>query len=140
LAIETAEEGSIETAILASSKTKHMNVLKNLNQNRDPLRLVMACLLFLPATITMNAQSVTDQEAFQRGTQAVIWGVPAVSMMGLRRGSERDLGATFNDIIYMSHPMVSRHGFLTANNQVPYVLTNLNSTDGPVVSGGSVGF
>jgi hypothetical protein len=65
LAIETAEEGSIETAILASSKTKHMNVLKNLNQNRDPLRLVMACLLFLPATITMNAQSVTDQEAFQ---------------------------------------------------------------------------
>jgi hypothetical protein len=63
----------------------------------------------------------------------VIWGVPAVSMMGLRRGSERDLGATFNDIIYMSHPMVSRHGFLTANNQVPYVITSLNSTDGPVV-------
>jgi hypothetical protein len=76
---------------------------------------------------------VTDQEAFQRGTQAVIWGVPAVSMMGVRRGSERDLGATFNDIIYMSHPMVSRHGFLTANNQVPYVITSLNSTDGPVV-------
>ena len=59
--------------------------------------------------------------------------MPAVSMMGLRRGSERDLGATFNDIIYMSHPMVSRHGFLTANNQVPYVITSLNSTDGPVV-------
>jgi len=93
----------------------------------------MACLLFFPATVLVNAESVIDQEVFQRGTQAVIWGVPAVSMMGLRRGSERDLGATFNDIIYMSHPMVSRHGFLTANNQVPYVLTMLNSTYGPVV-------
>ena len=93
----------------------------------------MACLFFLPAMVPVNAESVTKQEVFQRGTQAAIWGVPAVSMMGVRRGSERDLGATFNDIIYMSHPMVSRHGFLTANNQVPYVFTNLNSTDGPVV-------
>jgi hypothetical protein len=32
-----------------------------------------------------------------------------------------------------SHPMVSRHGFQTANNQVPYVVTMLNTTDGPVV-------
>ena len=110
-----------------------LNVLKNLYKNRDPLRLVMACLLFLPATIPVNAESVTEQEVFQRGTQASIWGVPAVNMMGLRRGSERDLGATFNDIIYFSHPMVSRHGFLTANNQVPYVITSLNSTEGPVV-------
>jgi hypothetical protein len=29
----------LETAIHASSKTKHMNALKNLYQNRDPLRL-----------------------------------------------------------------------------------------------------
>jgi hypothetical protein len=69
----------------------------------------------------------------QRGTQAVIWGIPAVSMMGLRNSAERQLGATFNDIIYLSKPMVSRHGFLTANNDVPYVFVVLVTTKGPVV-------
>ncbi|MGA8877007.1 MAG: hypothetical protein WCC25_00105 [Candidatus Korobacteraceae bacterium] len=49
--------------------------------------------------------------------------MPAVSMMGLRKSAELQLGTTFNDIIYFSKPMVSRHGFLTANNNVPYVMT-----------------
>lgn len=80
-----------------------------------------------------NSQDPVYQQKIQRATQAVLWGMPAVSMMGLRRSSARALGATFNDIIYMSHPMVSRHGFLTANNQVPYVLSMLNTSDGPVV-------
>src|SRR5260370_40418952 len=113
-------------------KTKHMNAFKSLNQNRIPRRPVMACLLFLLAVGPANAESVTDQEVFQRGTQAAIWGIPAVSMMGVRRGGERDLGATFNDIIYMSHPLGARHGFLTAHNQRPIVLTNLNAPCGPV--------
>ena len=86
-----------------------------------------------PTGLSQSGAQLDYQQAFQRGTQAAIWGVPAVSMMGVRHGSERDLGATFNDILYMSQPMVSRHGFLTANNQVPYVIVLLNTTDGPVV-------
>ena len=81
----------------------------------------------------MSADELEYQQAFQRATQAMIWGMPAVSMMGVRNGSKRDLGATFNDVMYMSHPMVSRHGFLTANNQVPYVIVLLDTTNGPAV-------
>ena len=73
------------------------------------------------------------QQALQRGTQAVIWGMSAVSMVALRKSAQRDLGATTNDVIYLSKPMVSRHGFLTANNQVQYVFVLLNTTDGPVI-------
>jgi hypothetical protein len=69
----------------------------------------------------------------QRATQAVFWGMPAASMMALRRGIERDLGADFHDIVYMSQPMVARHEFLTANNQTPYVVSMLDMTGGPVV-------
>lgn len=86
-----------------------------------------------PISHNKASDNLDYQQTFQRGTQAAIWGVSAVSMMGVRHGTERDLGGTFNDIIYMSHPMVSRHGFLTANNQVPYVIVMLNTTDGPVV-------
>lgn len=82
---------------------------------------------------TASGENLDYQQALQRGTQAVIWGMPAVSMAALRRGAQRDLGAGINDIIYFSKPMVSRHGFLTANNQVPYVIASLSTADGPVV-------
>ncbi len=59
--------------------------------------------------------------------------MPAVSMMDLRKSAESQLGFTFNDVIYFSEPMVSRHGFLTANNDVPYVISVLNTKDGPVI-------
>ena len=80
-----------------------------------------------------TADSTEYALALQRGTQAVIWGLPAVSMIDVRKSAERQLGATYNDIIYFSKPMVSRHGFLTANNDVPYAVTLLSTTDGPVV-------
>jgi hypothetical protein len=82
---------------------------------------------------TRAGDSLHTELTLQRGTQAVIWGIPAVSMMGLRNSAERQLGATFNDIVYLSKPMVSRHGFLTANNDVPYVFVVLDTTKGPVV-------
>jgi hypothetical protein len=31
------------------------------------------CPFFLPATVPVNVESVTDHKVFQRGTQAVIW-------------------------------------------------------------------
>src|SRR5579871_2736120 len=59
--------------------------------------------------------------------------MPAVSILGVRKSAKRDLDATINDIIYFSKPMVSRHGFLTANKQAPYVVVLLDTTNGPVV-------
>jgi hypothetical protein len=80
-----------------------------------------------------SSQSPEYELALQRGTQAVIWGLPAVSMKGFCGSMETQLGAKENDIVYFSKPMVSRHGFLTANNNVPYVAVCLNTKAGPVV-------
>ena len=80
-----------------------------------------------------SSQSLDYELALQRGTQAVIWGLPAVSMKGFCGSMQTQLGAKENDIVYFSKPMVSRHGFLTANNNVPYVAVCLNTKAGPVV-------
>jgi hypothetical protein len=45
----------------------------------------------------------------------------------------QSVGAGYQDIVYVSKPFVSRHGFITANNIVPYVAVFLNTRDGPVV-------
>lgn len=68
-----------------------------------------------------------------RALELAVWGLPAVSTRGIVRSIPRDLGGTFNDVIYTSAPLEPRHAFLTANNQTPYVATTLNLRDGPAV-------
>jgi len=68
-----------------------------------------------------------------RAVEVTIWGMPAVSMAAFRRSLKRDLDADFGDIIYFSKVMEPRHGFPTANNQTPYVLTVFDLRDGPMV-------
>lgn len=111
--------------------------MKKLAQMVTCLTLILAIILVVVQG-RAQAQNGADEsleyeQSVQRGTQAVIWGMPAVSMMDLRKSAESQLGFTFNDIIYFSQPMVSRHGFLTANNDVPYVISVLNTKDGPVI-------
>jgi hypothetical protein len=105
----------------------------------------LGLLLSTALTPAANAQQVTGtqtqagdelayQLAFQRGTQAVIWGMPAASMMSVIRSAQSQLGAVVNeDIVYFSKPMVSRHSFLTPNNDTPYVFSLLNTKGGPMV-------
>lgn len=78
-------------------------------------------------------QDLGDQLAYQRGVQAVIWGMPAVSLATLREGTFRDLGAHYGDIVYMSGLPAPRHELLTASNQAPYVMVLLNLRSGPFV-------
>jgi hypothetical protein len=68
-----------------------------------------------------------------RAVEAVMWGMPAVSMAAFRRSLAEDLGAAAGDVVYLSDVMVPRHEFLTANNQTPYVFAVLDLHDGPVV-------
>lgn len=69
----------------------------------------------------------------RRAVEVAVWGMPIEGTRGLLLASRKDLGADWNDIVYFSKPMESRHGLLTANNQVPYLTTSLNTTDGPMV-------
>jgi hypothetical protein len=73
------------------------------------------------------------QLAHQRGIQAVIWGMPAVSIVSLRLATFRDLGARYNDVVYMSHPPLPRHELLTASHETPQVMVMLDTRKGPVV-------
>jgi hypothetical protein len=73
------------------------------------------------------------QLAYQRGVQAVIWGMPAVNIASLRQATFRDLGARYNDIIYMSNLAEPRHELLTPSNRAPYALVMLNVKKGPMV-------
>jgi hypothetical protein len=59
--------------------------------------------------------------------------MPLEGTRGLLVGTRTDLGGDWNDVVYFSKPMVSRHGFLTANNQTPYVVGSFNTKDGPLV-------
>lgn len=78
-------------------------------------------------------QELGYQLAYQRGVQAVIWGMPAVSLACLREATFHDLGARYNDIVYMSNVTEPRHELLTADHQSLYVMVMLNLKHGPVV-------
>src|SRR5271166_886768 len=74
-----------------------------------------------------------NQLAYQRAVEAVIWSMPAISIREFWESAFKDYGATWNDIILWSKPAGPQHELLTANNQVPYLLTMINLRQGPVV-------
>jgi hypothetical protein len=79
------------------------------------------------------AKTWDEQQLYQRGIEAVIWAMPAVSMAFFRDSAFKTYGVTYNDIIAFSHPAQPRHELLTSNAQVPYVFTFLDLRNGPVV-------
>ena len=71
--------------------------------------------------------------AVQRACQAAIWAMPAVSTWDIANGTIRDLGGKVGDVVSLSRPMTSKHGFLTANDVTPYAVASLTTKDGPLV-------
>jgi hypothetical protein len=70
--------------------------------------------------------------AYQRGLEAMIWAMPAVSMISMRRGNFT-LGGGYNTVYWLSSPPTALQEALTANNQTPYATVHLNTHEGPVV-------
>ncbi len=79
------------------------------------------------------APSIEHQMRVQRACQTAIWGMPAAGMIDFEKATKRDLGGDVNDVVYMTRPMNSRHGFLTANDVTPYVWASLSTEAGPLV-------
>jgi hypothetical protein len=73
------------------------------------------------------------QLAHQRGIQAAIWGMPAVSLACLREATFRDLGARCNDVVFLSAPALPRHELLTPSDEAPLVTVMLDLRKGPMV-------
>ena len=54
-------------------------------------------------------------------------------MIDFVKASRRDFGGDYNDVIYLSKPFESRHGFLTANDVTAYAWGSISLKDGPIV-------
>lgn len=79
--------------------------------------------------------SVADldyQVKYQRAFEAVLWSMPAISIYGFHRASEL-IGAGPNVILAMSGPAKPNNESMTANNQVPYIASQTDLREGPVV-------
>ncbi len=97
--------------------------------------------IFLTAVVIIGLSSAAVAELgttqrdliSRRACEAVIWAMPAVAAYDIELALQRDAGAAPGVVGYMSAPMDSRHGFLTANDVTPYTFTGLTTKDGPIV-------
>jgi hypothetical protein len=99
--------------------------------------LVVALVIVFSSGFHLHAKDTLSKAqrdmVHRRAVEVVIWGQPAEGIRGFIQATRRDLGGDWNDVVYFTEPMTTRHGFLTANNNVPYVVASLNTKDGPVV-------
>jgi len=77
--------------------------------------------------------SVERDTIVRRACEAVIWGLPAVAIWDLKLALQRDAGAEPGMVGYMSAPIDSRHGMLTANDVTPYIFSGFPLNDEPMV-------
>lgn len=86
------------------------------------------------ATPTLDFRKFDDtrsQLAYQRGIEAVLWGVPAVEIIDIYHADKKN-GADWNDVIYWSRPQDAKSQMLTLNGTTLYVVVNLNLRNGPM--------
>ncbi len=95
--------------------------------------MAVAALLAMPATAHAEMSDIARKIAVQRSCQAAIWAMPAVSTWDIAYATIRDLGGKVGDVVALSQPMTSKHGFLTANDVTPYAIAALTTKDGPLV-------
>lgn len=100
---------------------------------RNRIASTLAAGLALLANVSFAAPDAEEQLVHSRAVEAVIWSMPAISIREFVAASFRDYGTTWNDVVLFSKPAVARHELMTANNQVPYMVTSLNLRNGPVV-------
>ena len=70
--------------------------------------------------------------AHQRGVEAVVWAIPAVSMISMREANF-GLGGGYNTVYWLSKPPTALQEALTPNNQTPYCVVFLDTRGGAVV-------
>jgi len=79
-----------------------------------------------------TAQKVYDNLDFQRGVQAYLAALPAVSVAGFRK-SYSEFGPVNQTVLISEQLLDARSLFLTANTTTPYTVLYLSTNDGPLV-------
>jgi hypothetical protein len=106
-----------------------MHPLLRAVESKNPSKQDLAFREFRPSP----AKNWDEQVLYQRGIEAVIWGMPAISMAFFRAGAFEAYGITYHDIIGFSHAAQPKQELLTSNAQVPYVISFFDLRQGPVV-------
>jgi hypothetical protein len=104
------------------------------------LQALMAAAILCAVTLTSaSAQPFSSNElqsrlVARRAVDAVIWGVPVVSLDMMRQAYFRDAKASYNDIIWWPHGATWKNQSLATNSIVRYIYVFSNTkNDGPVV-------
>ena len=79
-----------------------------------------------------TVEKVYDNLDFQRGVEAYLAALPAVSVEGGRRGVT-EFGSVNQTVLISEQLLDSKSLFLTANTTTPYSVLYLDSKDGPLV-------
>ena len=83
--------------------------------------------------LSVQVESINYRIMVQRATQTAIWAMPAVALVDFKKATIRDLGGTINDVVYLTKPFDSKHGFITANDVTAYGWGTISTEKGPVV-------
>jgi hypothetical protein len=79
-----------------------------------------------------TAAKVYDNLDFQRGVQAYLTALPAVSIEAFLKGFSQ-FGSVNQTVLISEHLLDAKSLFLTANTTTPYTLLYLSTKDGPLV-------
>jgi len=82
---------------------------------------------------TSNQGDIAYQIMVQRATQTAIWAMPAVALVDFVKATRRDLKGDLNDVVYLTKPLNSKHGFLTANDVTAYGWGSIDLSKGPII-------
>lgn len=85
-----------------------------------------------PESSTQSVKDLDYQVKYHRAFEAVIWSMPAVAIYQLYRAAFEN-GAEENVVMAFSKPATAKAEFLTANNVTPYILSQTDLRNGPVV-------
>src|SRR5262249_23024669 len=80
----------------------------------------------------LSSADLAERTLKRRAVEAVIWGMPIVSVEAMRRAFF-EAGAKYGDIVYLSRPADWHFQLTTPNSSSLYCYLNYNIKDGPVV-------
>ena len=86
-----------------------------------------------PTEVNNTPVDIEYQIMVQRASQSAIWAMPAVALIDFVKATRRDLGGNLNDVVYLTKPLNSTHGFLTANDVTAYGWGSISLADGPMI-------
>ncbi len=94
---------------------------------------ISAAMLCANTAASGELAGVQRDMIVRRSCEAAIWGLPAVAIYDLELALQRDAGAKPGMVGYMTAPMDSRHGMLTANDVTPYIFSGFPLEGEPMV-------